>query len=176
MVIKGNKVRAKLASIKEAEHLAKVRGPKGQDGKDGNSGKDGREIELGRSDTHIQWRYVGESEWRDLVDLDELKGDKPRPGIDYFVMHGKDGRDGRNGQPGIAGESGGDSLLEDSTFTYTDGLVTRIDYESGQYKELSYNVDDTVHTVVWHRDTDIVTKTFTYNGDGTVASIDVEIT
>lgn len=29
-------------------------------------GKDGREIELGRSQTHIQWRYKGEEYWHDL--------------------------------------------------------------------------------------------------------------
>ena len=28
------------------------------------SGADGREVELQTNSTHIQWRYSGESEWR----------------------------------------------------------------------------------------------------------------
>ncbi|MGL5330069.1 MAG: glycoside hydrolase family 113 [Peptostreptococcaceae bacterium] len=32
-----------------------------------------KEVELRKSDTHIQWRYVGEDEWVDLVSLAELK-------------------------------------------------------------------------------------------------------
>lgn len=32
-------------------------------------GEDGREIELGYSDTHLQWRYVGESEWKNLFPI-----------------------------------------------------------------------------------------------------------
>ena len=40
------------------------------------SGGSAREIELGKSATHIQWRYVGEEQWTDLVALAELKGAK----------------------------------------------------------------------------------------------------
>ena len=38
------------------------------------SGDDGREVELRKSATHIQWRYVGELTWIDLVPLIDLKG------------------------------------------------------------------------------------------------------
>ena len=38
-------------------------------------GKDGREIELQNNGTAIQWRYVGEAEWKDLVQLSDLKGE-----------------------------------------------------------------------------------------------------
>lgn len=31
------------------------------------AGRDGREIELGRNQTHIQWRYRGEPQWHDLM-------------------------------------------------------------------------------------------------------------
>ena len=41
---------------------------------DGTPGTDGREIELKASDTHIQWRYVGDETWTNLVDLSTLKG------------------------------------------------------------------------------------------------------
>lgn len=49
-------------------------------GGSGTPGKDGREVELQNSGTAIQWRYVGEYEWIDLVQLSELKGDKGDPG------------------------------------------------------------------------------------------------
>ena len=59
-------------------------------GGSGTPGKDGREVELQNSGTAIQWRYVGESEWIDLVQLSELKGDK-----------GDKGDPGENAQNGI---------------------------------------------------------------------------
>ena len=43
----------------------------------GTPGKDGREIELQNSGTAIQWRYSGESEWKDLVQLSDLKPESP---------------------------------------------------------------------------------------------------
>lgn len=55
-------------------------------------GKDGREVELQNSGTAIQWRYVGEEEWKDLVQLSELKG--------------KDGDPGENGITPTIGENG----------------------------------------------------------------------
>lgn len=44
-------------------------------------GQDGREIELQKSDTAIQWRYVGDQEWTDLVQLSEIKGDPGNTGV-----------------------------------------------------------------------------------------------
>src|SRR5690606_22802831 len=43
-------------------------GKDGKDGEDGKDGKDGREIELRRTDTAIEWRYVGEK-WKVLITL-----------------------------------------------------------------------------------------------------------
>ena len=40
----------------------------------GQPGKDGREIEIQNNGTAIQWRYVGDEEWTDLVQLSDLKG------------------------------------------------------------------------------------------------------
>jgi len=34
-------------------------------------------------------------------------------------------------------------------FTYTDGLLTRVDYPSGFYKVLAYNVDGTLNTITY---------------------------
>ena len=45
-------------------------------GGSGTPGKDGREIEIRNNGTAIQWRYVGDSDWTDLVQLSGLKGEK----------------------------------------------------------------------------------------------------
>lgn len=44
-------------------------------GGSGTPGKDGREIEIQNNGTAIQWRYVGDSDWKDLVQLSDLKGE-----------------------------------------------------------------------------------------------------
>src|SRR5690606_7299989 len=49
-------------------------------GTPGEKGEDGREVELRKGETHVQWRYVGESSWQDLVALADLKGEKGDPG------------------------------------------------------------------------------------------------
>lgn len=54
------------------------------------AGKDGREIELQNNGSAIQWRYVGDQDWTDLVQISELKGDKGDRGDS-----GSNGEDGR---------------------------------------------------------------------------------
>lgn len=44
-------------------------------GGSGTPGKDGREIELQNNGAAIQWRYAGDDEWTDLVQLSDLKGE-----------------------------------------------------------------------------------------------------
>ena len=44
------------------------------EGANGLDGTDGREIELQSDSEFVQWRYVGESKWIDLVALSSLKG------------------------------------------------------------------------------------------------------
>ena len=61
-------------------------------------GSDAREIELQKSETAIQWRYVGEEYWKDLVYLADLKGD---PG-----QQGPQGEVGAQGPQGVQGEKG----------------------------------------------------------------------
>lgn len=58
-------------------------GVDGTDGINGADGADGREIELSKSATHIQWRYVGESSWIDVVALADLKGNKGDQGQSF---------------------------------------------------------------------------------------------
>ena len=45
-----------------------------------NKGKDGREVELRKGAYFIQWRYVGEPRWRNLIAIDELRGEKGKAG------------------------------------------------------------------------------------------------
>jgi uncharacterized repeat protein (TIGR02543 family) len=55
---------------------------------DVTDGVDGREVEFNVSDTHIEWRYVGEETWNELIDLDLLKGAAGEAG-----SNGTDGRE-----------------------------------------------------------------------------------
>ena len=86
-------------------------------------GKDGREIELKNSGTAIQWRYVGDSEWTDLVHLSDITGATPNiqigtvqtlepgqdatasitgtaenPVLNMGIPKGKDGNDGESNE------------------------------------------------------------------------------
>ncbi len=45
-----------------------------EDLKDHGEPADGREVVLGRNETHIQWRYDDQEQYKDLVPLDELRG------------------------------------------------------------------------------------------------------
>lgn len=58
-------------------------------------GADAREIELRKSATTIQWRYVGDDTWNDLVTLAEITG-----------ARGEQGEPGPKGDPGAAGAQG----------------------------------------------------------------------
>lgn len=69
-------------------------GAPGKDGINGTNGTDGREIELSKSSTHIQWKYVGEDSWKQLIAISELKGEK-----------------GDQGLPGPAGSGEGGSTI-----------------------------------------------------------------
>ena len=51
-------------------------------GADGVDGSDGREVEVQKSATHIQWRYVGDAVWVDLVALTDITGPAGADGAD----------------------------------------------------------------------------------------------
>lgn len=79
---------------------------------DTTDGTDGREIELQKSATHIQWRYVGEASWTDLVLLSEITGPQGEQGDQGIQgiqgppgVAGTDGTDGTNGADGTDGNS-----------------------------------------------------------------------
>lgn len=67
----------------------------------GTPGKDGREIELQKSSTAIQWRYVGDESWTDLVQLSEITGPAGPQG-----EQGPKGETGSQGQTGPRGPKG----------------------------------------------------------------------
>lgn len=48
-----------------------------------------REIEVQNDGEEIQWRYIGEEKWRNLIDVADITGYTPVKGKDYF-----DGKDG----------------------------------------------------------------------------------
>ena len=68
------------------------------------AGSDAREIELQKSDTAIQWRYTGDSEWNELISLAEITGAQGEQGIPG--PQGPTGPQGEQGVPGMQGEKG----------------------------------------------------------------------
>ena len=91
----------------------------------GTPGKDGREIEIRNNGTAIQWRYVGDESWTDLVQLSEITGPKGDPGDNGITPHigengnwhlgdedtgkpsrGERGPAGQDGDQGPAGQTG----------------------------------------------------------------------
>ena len=94
----------------------------------GTPGKDGREIELQNSGTAIQWRYVGDSEWTDLVQLSSLKGEKGDKGDKgdkgETGATGPQGETGPQGPTGPQGETGPQGPAGDS------GVVSRQEMQS----------------------------------------------
>ncbi|GEM_PF-6663823 len=84
--------------------IADLKGDKGDTGDVGPQGLQGiagREIELQQGTTHIQWRYVGDPTWIDLVLLSELKGDTGATGAT-----GPQGEKGDTGDVGPQGPQG----------------------------------------------------------------------
>lgn len=73
-------------------------------------GQNAREIELQKSETHIQWRYVGEEVWRDLVALNDIKGDV-----------GDKGDKGDRGLPVSIN-------INEINYTHQDGIITLPNY------------------------------------------------
>src|SRR5664279_1651592 len=63
---------------------------------------DAKSVEIQKSDTYIQWRYVGDAEWINLVSIADLRGVAPVKGVDYndgvTPVKGVDYFDGTNGK------------------------------------------------------------------------------
>lgn len=66
---------------------------------------------------------------------------------------------------------GGGGIIETNpVFTYTNGLITRIDYDSGNYKILSY-IDGVLVLIDYIIGLTTKRKTFNFNTDGYLISI-----
>jgi len=57
------------------------------------------------------------------------------------------------------------------SFTYTAGNLTRVDYDNGEYIILAYDGFNRIDTVTKYKVNVTITKSFTYNIDGTLSSI-----
>ena len=75
-----------LSSLKGADGRAGEKGEKGEKGENGDRGTDGRTPEIRVNGNQLQWKYNGETEWKNLYDLSTLKG-----------ADGQNGADGKNG-------------------------------------------------------------------------------
>ena len=107
------------------------------------SGADGREVELQTNSTHIQWRYSGESEWRNLIELERLEGPSGPTGPRGATgATGPQGPIGETGATGPRGETGQNAVNPN----FSIGTVTTLDAGSqatvsltGTYPNLKLN-------------------------------------
>ena len=60
-----------LNSLKGKDGKDGINGSNGRDGVDGDNGK---EIELRNNNTYIQWRYIGDENWYNLIEVSSLRG------------------------------------------------------------------------------------------------------
>ena len=92
------------------------------------SGADGREVELQTNSTHIQWRYSGESEWRNLIELKRLEGPQ-----------GPIGETGATGPRGEAGQNAVNPNFSIGTVTTLDAGSQATVTLTGTYPNLVLN-------------------------------------
>lgn len=77
-----------------------------------------KEIELQKGDLYLQWRYVGETEWRNIIAYSDLKGEKGETGANGATgAQGETGANGTNGLTGPAGAQGQPNSLKIGTVT-----------------------------------------------------------
>lgn len=97
--------------------------PSGVKGDKGDPGADGREVEIAKVDNAIKWRYVGETTWKEVVPLTEIKGDTGAKGA-----KGDKGDQGIQGIPGEKGDTGAKGDKGDPGASYDDSaLLQRIE-------------------------------------------------
>lgn len=85
---------------------------------------------------------------------------------------GPKGDQGDTGPQGAQGPPGADAFTESSpSLTYTSGVLTRIDYASGNYKLFSYTSGRLSQLDYVRPGDTTIRKVFAYNPDGTLASV-----
>lgn len=112
-----------------------------------SGGADGREIELQKTQTHIQWRYVGTEEWFDLVSLDEISF--KHSDFTPEQLQALKGVKGDKGDPGANGTNGKDGLSIKSTqindsghliLTFSDESTKDVGKVTGENGESAYQI------------------------------------
>lgn len=112
-----------------------------------SGGADGREIELQKTQTHIQWRYVGTEEWFDLVSLDEISF--KHSDFTPEQLQALKGAKGDKGNPGTNGTNGKDGLSIKSTqindsghliLTFSDESTKDVGKVTGENGESAYQI------------------------------------
>ena len=112
-----------------------------------SGGADGREIELQKTQTHIQWRYVGTEEWFDLVSLDEISF--KHSDFTPEQLQALKGVKGDKGDPGTNGTNGKDGLSIKSTqindsghliLTFSDESTKDVGKVTGENGESAYQI------------------------------------
>lgn len=107
------------------------------------SGADGREVELQTNSTHIQWRYSGESEWRNLIELERLEGPSgptgPRGATGATGPQGPIGETGATGPRGEAGQNAVNPNFSIGTVTTLDAGSQATVALTGTYPNLVLN-------------------------------------
>lgn len=112
-----------------------------------SGGTDGREIELQKTQTHIQWRYVGTEEWFDLVSLDEISF--KHSDFTPEQLQALKGVKGDKGDPGTNGTNGKDGLSIKSTqindsghliLTFSDESTKDVGKVTGENGESAYQI------------------------------------
>ena len=92
----------------------KDNGANKEDNKKESSKSDSRQIEIQKNALYIQWRYAGESEWKNIIAYSDLKGKDGRDGRDgKDGVDGQNGRNGRDGKDGLNGQNGRDGQKGD---------------------------------------------------------------
>ncbi len=93
--------------------LSLLKGKDGLNGNDGKNGIDGKQIEVKKTDSHIQWRYE-DGDWQDLVALSDITGPAGQNGL-----NGTNGINGTNGVDGKTPEFRVDSETNQLQWRYT---------------------------------------------------------
>ena len=102
----------KIVSLEDLKN--KDNGANKEDNKKESSKSDSRQIEIQKNALYIQWRYAGESEWKNIIAYSDLKGKDGRDGRDgKDGVDGQNGRNGRDGKDGLNGQNGRDGQKGD---------------------------------------------------------------
>lgn len=85
-----------------------------------------------------------------------------------LIVENSNGSSINAGTPTVAEE-----LTPNPVFTYSaEGDITRVDYSNGRYKTFTYDADGNISVLVYYKVSSTLTRTFNYNANGDIVSID----